>query len=226
MPTKLSIAALSFTLLLSATALNAQTTSATASSLPVFKPWQSIREADITEKTRVWRSVSKGMDARTFMANTGNNTLTDVLLTAVRNGQINAYNPVNDRFTERISAEAVISMLDGCTLLNRSGGKEQCLSPESIGAAVSKLLIKEDELTVAGSPAKQVRIVGIAPVVLVADKQGNIMEKTLFWVYYPDSREYLSTQQSVVSSVSWGAYFEDRMFNSIILKQLETRSRK
>jgi gliding motility associated protien GldN len=74
------------------------------------------------------------------------------------------------------------------------------------------------------SSTQKVRILGIAPLIQVkSDQGGTIGETPLFWVYYPEAREYLVNEMvfnpaNDASQISWEDLMEMRYFSSYIIK--------
>ncbi len=191
-----------------------------------FVPWEVIWEKDITQKKRVWRDVQRIDNPGIFASENDGKSLAAVLLDGIKNGNIKAYSPQTDRFmaAPAFSYDVLLADLQGKILVNNATDPEtgremaSCLGSGDLSLAVHKFLIKEDWLTVKDKSAQIVRILGIAPVVNVVDENGATIEKTLFWIYYPDSREYLSQITAPESTLSWNDIFEQRQFESVVTK--------
>ncbi|MEO0341202.1 MAG: gliding motility protein GldN, partial [Bacteroidota bacterium] len=77
-----------------------------------------------------------------------------------------------------------------------------------------------------GAGEMKVRILGIAPLIPVyseAEDNRVIGERPLFWINYPNAREYLATEAyfnefNDASKVTWENVFEMRYFSSFIIK--------
>lgn len=71
---------------------------------------------------------------------------------------------------------------------------------------------------------QKVRILGIAPLITVkVDVGGSVGETPVFWVYYPEAREYLVKETvfnpaNDASQISWEDLMEMRYFSSYIIK--------
>lgn len=72
----------------------------------------------------------------------------------------------------------------------------------------------------------KVRILGVAPVKDVIDEDTGVVKypEILFWIYYPEAREYLSKHQvfnedNDIAPMTWSDLFEQRHFASYIYKQ-------
>jgi gliding motility associated protien GldN len=78
-----------------------------------------------------------------------------------------------------------------------------------------------------------VRIVGIAPLMEIRDRQSDkvLGESTMFWVYYPEARSILAREKafntaSDVDVMSWEDIFEMRLFSSYIMKESNVYDRR
>lgn len=156
-----------------------------------FVPWEKIQEADITSKTRIWREIEEQSNPALFSS--PKETLLSVLKEGIKSGKIKAYDAANDRFTREIKAEDIPA--------------------ELASRPVVKWYIKEDELLVKDKTETVVRILGLAPVVQVADKDGKPVDMPLLWIYYPDCREYLSSF-TATDQYSWDEVFNGRHFKA------------
>ncbi len=158
-----------------------------------FTPWETIMERDIFSKTRIWREIDVQNNRALFQDDRAQ--LLPLLKDGINSGKIKAYDPVNDRFTKEISVNDI--------------------APNVLSRPVVKWLIKEDELLVQGKAETVVRILGIAPVYVVADKNGEPKEFAMFWIYYPDCRAYLSAFPAT-AQYSWDEVFNGRHFKAKI----------
>ncbi|MFM1745685.1 MAG: gliding motility protein GldN, partial [Bacteroidota bacterium] len=79
------------------------------------------------------------------------------------------------------------------------------------------------------------RIIGICPMYLARDQEGNLVEggqkKNLFWVYYPEARRILANAEvanrfNSAQRMSFEDIFQKRMFNSYIMKEDNVYNRR
>ncbi len=213
-------------------AISAQSPSVYAQSLAAsqnsYTPWPKIMEQDILWRKRIWRDVPVTDKKQTALV-AGNNkdlSLTDVLLQEAKNGNITLYSPVNDRFTTTLSYTDLITSINQLpltrTVEDASGDTyHECVSTDRFNVAIVKFKIKEDWLSVKDSKKVTVRILGIAPVVLIAKTDGTTTEQPLFWAYYPYNRAILSQYKVPTQNISWDSFFENRAFSSEITKMVE-----
>lgn len=202
--------------------------STTASYQTTSTPWPKIMEQDILWRKRVWRDVPVSDKKQTALVQSSNDalSLTDVLMQEAKNGNITLYSPVNDRFTTTLSYPDLTDYINQLplirTITDPSGNTyNECLSAERINDAIVKFKVKEDWLIIKDSKKVTVRILGIAPVVLMANTDGTTSEQVLFWAYYPDNRAVLNQYKVPSKDNSWDAFFENREFSSEITKMKE-----
>ncbi len=167
-------------------------------------PWPRIMENDIAWKKRVWRDIdARKPENRSF------DKLTAVLVDGFFKGAYKAYSAATDRFNTELTKEQFISLL----------------TPGSQGfnpATITKFRIKEDWLYILSEDRLVVRMVGIAPVREVVGPDGKVTSQPVFWLYYPDTRNFLA-QQKVVSKekpyiLNWDNLMEGRHFKGDIDK--------
>ncbi len=193
-----------------------------------YTPWSPIKEQDILWRKRIWRDVPVTDKKQTALVAGDNKdlSLTDVLLHEAKNGNITLYSPVNDRFTTTLSYSDLTANINQLplthTVKDPSGNTyHECLTADQLNQAIVRFKIKEDWLSVKDSKKITVRILGIAPVVLVTNTDGTTTEQPLFWAYYPDNRAILSQYTVPTQNISWDSFFENRKFSSEITKMVE-----
>ncbi len=201
-----------------------------------YTPWERLPEVNISWKKRVWRELDCKDNPRLFTTNekASDNILplAEVLMDGIMDGSIQAYNPINDRFTDKMTYDDLLKQIDGYTVINKiidpaTGMKvNECVNKTHVLSAIHQFRIKEDWLTLKDGRLL-VRVMGIAPVVNVTDVNGITTEQPLFWVYYPDYREHLSNYFVPATNdnsapLTWDDFFETRQFNSKATRVVET----
>jgi gliding motility associated protien GldN len=204
--------------------------------------YEYIREDDAVYRERVWREldVHEKMNLPFVYKATednGNQRFIYILLNAIKNGQITAFDAnVDDRFTTPMTFKQIAEGLvnkpkvvqvpdmtadpDGSKGLMRDTLIQDEFNPELI----EKYMIKEEWVFNKESSTLQVRILGIAPEKNVLNPDGTIRDVTpIFWVYYPDLRPLLAKYEAYNGKnygarQSWEELFEGRMFASRIVK--------
>ncbi|HNB81995.1 MAG TPA: gliding motility protein GldN [Chitinophagaceae bacterium] len=195
-------------------------------------PWQTIREADVLWKKRVWMEIDTRQKQNLAFRypgdeESGGGMYIEILIDAIKNGKVTAFS--DDRFTTQMTANDVLSLLaqapdtaykervDGTTemiivkhewnpeLITKYRMKEDCIFDKSLGRMVH-------------------RIIGIAPYKDIMNEDGSYRASTpLFWLHYEDLRPVnvkyeVYNPENDVYRVTWDDFFEKRMFSSYILK--------
>jgi gliding motility associated protien GldN len=179
-----------------------------------YKPWERIMEKDILWKKRVWREVDcndkKNVPFLKAAASDNGQGLMGVLATGIKSGRVKIYSADDDRFTTELTYEQLL------TRLNIQSG-------DNLQPYAAKYIVKEDWMYVKDTKKIEVRILGLAPVAIVVNKDATKSEKPLFWIYYPDNREFLSQYSTPDAGIAatWDNYFEGHHFGSEIKKVVE-----
>ncbi len=198
-------------------------------------PYENIREDDAVYRVRVWREI----DAREKMNqafrygaedDNGSERFINILLRAIKNGDVTAFSADDDRFTTPITPEAAMSAFGG----GFDTSKKYDLQGNVIGYQVRpkdinpdsiyKFRIKEEWVFDKETSRMYVRILGIAPVYTKKLSTGEpIGDVTAWWIYYPDLRPTLAkypvyNPKNFGSNMTWEELFESRMFSSYITK--------
>lgn len=203
--------------------------------------YEHIREDDAVYRQRLWREI----DVHEKMnlpfvykadGDNGNQRFINILLNAIKSGEITAFNPSDDRFTtpytiKEITADlvgkaSVIQVPDWAKDPDGSKGytKDSLVMPMYNPDVVEKYWIKEDVIFDKESSRMHFRILGIAPLKTIKNPDGTFRDVTpLFWVYYPDLRPMLAKYEAYNGKnygarLSWEELFESRMFASRIIK--------
>ncbi|MFT3932851.1 MAG: gliding motility protein GldN [Chitinophagaceae bacterium] len=201
--------------------------------------YEHIREDDAVYRQRVWREI----DVHEKMnlpfvykadADNGNQRFVIILLNAIKNGDITAFDANDDRFTTPITFGSIARKLVGEPQIQQipdwakdpTGAtmKDTTIIQEFDPNAIEKFWIKEDVVFDKESSRLYTRILGIAPMLSVKNTDGSIRAVTpLFYVYYPDMRPLLAKYEAYNGKnfgarLSWEEVFESRMFASRIIK--------
>ena len=154
------------------------------------------------------------------------------MLKAVKEDSVQAFSNVDDRFTTPITFEEALAGfgggLDTSARYDMEGNiagyqvRNRAVSPDSI----YKFRLKEEWLFNKRDGKTYVRILGIAPVTSYTTSDGYTMENSehaVFWIYYPDLRKALVRNKitnplNINGYVTWEEVFENRLFESNILK--------
>lgn len=197
-------------------------------------PWQNIRANDVLYKKRVWRQIDvrqkQNMPFRyAGDENTGGGTFIEILLHGIQKGELRAFSAIDDRFTTTLSYDDVVAKLVGqpeTILVRQPDGteKEVITQREFTPSNVTKFNIKEDVIFDRNLGREIRRIIGISPVIDKFNDDGTFRGSlSLFWIYYPESRNYLAKYEvynadNDMFRINWDDLFEKRMFSSFITK--------
>lgn len=194
----------------------------------------TLREADIFWQKRLWRELDLREKINlTFLYPEA--YFVQILIDGIINGDIASYS--EDKFTERQSATDVESMLfnmDTSYVTNVETYEQELkvIRNDLDIASITKLRVKEIWYFDQRHSVMKNRILGIAPISDVTDEYGNFLfEQPLFWIYYPDAREYLSKFRVFVAGndatqMSWTDWLDMRMFSSYIYKETNVLSNR
>ncbi|WP_316793261.1 gliding motility protein GldN [Pedobacter frigoris] len=197
----------------------------------IMVPYADVREEDVYYAKRIWREIDL-RDTINSVLNAADSKLIDVLLEAVKNEELTVYSNKdttagkilddNDSFRIALTAQQALQSAQGVTegVIDSVSGKigdptlRRLRSDEFV-----KYRIKEDWILDTKRSIFEPRIVGIAPMKQV---EGNW--QPVFWVYYDDARQLLSTKRLInpgndASTLSFDDFFVRRLFSSYVIKE-------
>jgi gliding motility associated protien GldN len=193
-------------------------------------PYDRLREADVFWEKRVWRVIDFKEKINLPFAYP-KLPLAQVLIDAVKSGEVTAFNPLDDEFKIPYTLDEVngklyrvdtISIFDPDTYEETRTPVESSFDP----VWVTKLWIKEDWIFDEETSTILVRIVGIAPVRELVDEASGLVigDELMFWLHYPSMRDYLASKPvfnnfNDAVRLSWEDVFEMRKFSSYIIKE-------
>jgi len=191
-------------------------------------PYEPIREADLFWEKRIWRV----LDIREKMNRPfsyPDAPFFQILVDGVESGEIATY--AEEDFKRKLTNEDLTQMLfsvDTAFVTNPETYEEELtiVQNEINFADIKRFRIKEIWFFDEESSVVNVRILGIAPVKDVYDENTGdyLFEQPLFWLYYPETREYLARHKVYIpgndaNPLSWEDFFEMRPFSSYIYKE-------
>lgn len=197
----------------------------------IMVPYADVREEDVYYAKRIWREIDL-RDTINSVLNAADSKLIDVLLEAIRNEELTVYSNKdttagkilddNDSFRIALTADQAMQNAQGVTegVIDSVTGKigdptlRKLRSDEFL-----KFRIKEDWILDTKRSIFEPRIVGIAP---MKEVEGNM--QPVFWVYYDDARQLLSTKRLInpgndASTLSFDDFFVRRLFSSYVVKE-------
>jgi gliding motility associated protien GldN len=199
-------------------------------------PYETVRESDIMWERFIWRVIDV-REKINLPFTYPSEELIAILMRGIADSSIRVYDQESDKFLYRLSnkeAATIGSTIDTIEVTNPITYEKEIqivnnrLNPEDI----KRYRIKEQWYFDKEASVLKVRILGIAPMRDVKDQQGNfIAEQAMFWIYYPDCREYLARQRvftdgNAANPMSWEDLFEMRRFSSYIYKEDNVHDRR
>ncbi len=203
----------------------------------VVLPYDPIRESDIMWEKRIWRVVDIREKLNQAFAYPEMPFISILLKGIEQDSSIKAYSTEDDKFSHKMTANDLNNLLSSTDTINvpdltTGEMKPKIIHNEFNADDIKRYRIKEVWFFDKQASILKVRILGIAPLKDVKDDAGNFLyEQPLFWVYYPDCREYLSRFQVFVEGndanpMSWEDLFELRRFSSYIAKESNVQDRR
>lgn len=204
--------------------------------------YEHIREDDAVYRQRVWEEIDVHQKMNlpfVYKAteDNGSQIFINILLGAVKSGQITAFDAtVDDRFTtpmtfkqiaENLVAKPhVVQIPDPVADPDGSKGtmKDTLIQEEFSAESIERYQVKEEWVFDKQSSRLHVRILGIAPEKTIKNPDGSYLDVSpVFWVYYPDLRPMLAkfeayNGKNYGARMSWEELFESRMFAARVVK--------
>jgi gliding motility associated protien GldN len=207
-------------------------------------PYTHLREADVMWATRIWRK----LDLREKINHPlyyptepikNRRSLTQVIIEAVREGSLTAYDPLDDEFTMTLTKaeiERKLSFIDTQYIESPDPPYDlqmTVIEEEFDPATVKEFRLKEDWFFDRQKSILDVRIIGIQPVADNIDRTtGEIRGKEpMFWVYFPEARNIFASaevfnRQNDAERRTLEDIFWKRMFGSYIYKEKNVYDRQ
>lgn len=204
-------------------------------------PYDHLRVDDVVYKQVIWREI----DTREKLnlpfryeadEDNGNQRFFNILLKHIKEGDITAWNNVDDRFTTPLKVDEIATMLAGKKYTmskidydkdpDGSKGimKDTVIRDEFNENSITAYRIKEEVIFDRETSRLFFRILGLAPVKAIYNDDGSFRDAfPMFWLYYPDLRPVLAKYEAynprnMGLRMSWEEIFESRYFTSYIYK--------
>lgn len=190
-----------------------------------------IRSQDVMWHRRLWREIDLKDKINQHLYFSKNNpnpntSLFDLILQEVVNGNLNAYHPKDDKFSEKIDSNSILNFIGDSVFSNDTSINKKKVFQPLKSKDVVKLWLKEDWIYDSKYSKIEVRILGVCPLKIKRDEFGQVIGfEQLFWVYFPQLRftlvNYEAFKKEITDNerVSFDDVFIDRKFDSFIINQ-------
>ena len=196
-----------------------------------------VREADILWEKRVWRVIDTREKLNMVFRSPGR-SLFSAIEEGLEKGELTAYSPQSDRFTEAITTSEVwasLNQVDTVSIIDPVTGeyRQQIVTNHFDPDRIKRWRVQEVWYQDTRYSTMKVRIIGIAPLVetVTESGQGTSYETPLFWINYQEARPWLAqyavaSTENDYSRMSWEDLFSMRRFSSYIYKENDVLGRR
>lgn len=206
-------------------------------------PYQFVRESDVIWSKRVWRIIDlrQKMNYPLYYPTElmqDRESLVQRLVRAIKYNEINAYDPIDDEFTKRLSYEQVLVQLGAedkeQTSIDENGQEVKVTIKGQIRwGEIKELMVKEDWFFDKQRSVMEVRIIGICPILHRMDypktgsdeeqEEGTLSRIQTFWIYFPEARSVLANTDAYnnfndAQRITYDDLFWKRNFDSYIIR--------
>ncbi len=158
----------------------------------------------------------------------------DVVIGAAKEGSIKAYS--DEYFTDELSIDKLKNKLFRIekTLGENweTGEDEEIIDTTQVSSSdIIEILVREEKFFDKKRSVLEQRIIGLAPVALVQNKETLEWEKQImFWFYYPDARQILANSKiyneyNSFQNMSMDELFLNRLYTSTFIKESNMQDR-
>lgn len=189
-------------------------------------PYAPVREADVPWERRMWRIIDVREKLNLpFVYPT--RPLVTIMTEGIESGELVAFHKddFKDQMT-KVEVDQKLFSIDTVPIVDPETYETTIEVTKSVLDAqdIKRFRIKEIWFFDENTSRVKNRVLGIAPIKAEYDDAGNFKyEGPMFWIYYPQAREFFSKQRAFVdgndaSPVTWETIFEMRKFSSYIIE--------
>lgn len=190
-------------------------------------PYEPIREADLAWQKRIWRILDT-REKMNLSFRYPEKPLFNIFREMIENGDITVFE--DEKFEIPMTAEEVskqLNRIDTVTVFDYDTYEDKISIEKSEinWEDINRFRVKEMWYFDEETSRMGVRILGIAPVRDVYDDETGEFKYPLplFWIYYPEAREYLAkhrvfNENNDMAPMTWTDLFDQRFFASVIYK--------
>lgn len=205
-------------------------------------PYASLREADAMWTKRIWRIIDMREKINLpfyypTIPQNGRRSFMQVVLDAVKEGSITAYESTSDEFLVPIPFDQIMKSLTKIDTVQQQRSEppydtyDTVIVSEFDPTSVKKIRVKEDWFFDKQRSVLDVRILGLCPITEQYDENGEFKGyKPLFWIYFPEAREVFASSEvfnrfNDAARLTYDDIFFKRMFSSYIYKEANVYDR-
>jgi gliding motility associated protien GldN len=190
-------------------------------------PYEPVREADIAWEKRIWRIIDT-REKMNLVWRAEQKPLFNIFKEMIENGDITVFK--DETFDDAMTFQEVEEQLfkvDTIATFDYDTYEEKIEVVKNVKdwRNINRYRVKEIWFFDEEASVLKSRIIGIAPIMeeIVAEGAPPVVY-ALFWVYYPEARQYLAKHQVIsdendVAPMTWTDLLDNRYFSSYIFKR-------